>query len=162
MKSSIIVALSLCLMVPILTANAKDRAFPERCGCGVDVPSSWKVAKPDPNKPRKVKMTFAKGGSFIISSRERKIPLDQVVAATLKTAGERGWKVIKQTKERIASNDGVRLVVEVPTQIKGLVTKQVLYFFNTDNGYRTLHFTAPRAGFNPSQWTAIAQTYRGL
>ena len=143
-------------------STAKERIFPERCGCGIDTPDSWTLAQPDPNQPRKVKLTFDRGASFIISSHKRKIPLDKVVSKTLEIAAERGWKVVKQTKERVASNDAVRVLFEVATRTEGLVTRQVIYFMNTDRGYRTLHFTAPLADFKPDQWASVAQTYRTL
>lgn len=144
------------------TASAKKPKFPKRCKCSVTVPDGWKLADPDPKKPTKIKFKFKEGGSFLIASRDKKLPLDKVVDATVKTAKEKGWTVLKRGEVKVAGNPARRLVMKVPTHLKNVITKQVVYFMNTAKGYRTLHFTARDKNFEPRKWAAIAQSYSDL
>jgi hypothetical protein len=141
-------------------ASAKPRTYKfNKLACQVTVPGSWKKTEMKPGEKVKFKMTPS--GTFSISHKKIKLPLNKISRGVKTVGKKKGWKLLKELKN--IKHRGKRahlLSYMMPTKKKGLFVRADYFFVNTPTGYYTLFFASSAKDFKPGKYKAVYMTFQ--
>jgi hypothetical protein len=145
------------LTVGPASAKAKTYKF-SKLACEVTVPGGWKKTAMKPGEMVKFKMLPS--GTFSITRKNKKLPLNKISKGVKKVGKKKGWKLINELKNIKHRGKRAHLLSHlIPTKKKGLFVRVDHFFVNTPTGYYTLMFASSAKDFKPGKYKKVYSTF---
>jgi hypothetical protein len=148
-----VIAVGLFVVVP--TASAKLVRLPG-IHAKVRIPAGWKRVRT--KKPGTVKFKMHNGGTYKITHKSKKKPLNLYVAIYKKIAKKNGWKLLEERRNiRLKGNRAHLLVYQM--QVKGVRFRLAYFITNTPKGSYTQFFLKQSKKFRKGLYKAVYSTF---
>jgi len=122
------------------------------------LPCEWKLPAADGEVDPHVVQVNENGARLSIYFAEEQASLRRISRKMRRTARVERWKLRKKRRTRIDGNRALVTLVDIKKQ--GLKTRQLFYFFNTDNGRYILHFGAHKKAFDYRLFRKVAASFK--